>query len=164
MKKKVAKKKTSAKKKTKLGQGLIKAVKEAIKAKERPKYHDPLHIPSAQLVVWHKGKETILLNKRLLDQQNCWTNLDKIKALHSERLHLCDDMIKVKSKILLKAMDRRYTELEFKLQKLWGFPLDSKFHRFWDRPKCQCPKMDNDDAYPSGYYVIAGNCPLHGQA
>ncbi|GAF79583.1 unnamed protein product, partial [marine sediment metagenome] len=55
-------------------------------------YKDPLHIPSADYTLWHKGQEALKLNKRLLDQQNCWTNVDKLLELHSERLHLEDMM------------------------------------------------------------------------
>ena len=62
----------------------------------------------------------------------------------------------------LKAWDNVCTNLEFSLQKAWGFSQDIKYHKFWDRPRCTCPKMDNDDAYPYGYYVISESCPLHG--
>jgi hypothetical protein len=126
------------------------------------KYHDPLHIPSAERVVWHKGVEALILNKELLDQQNCWTNLDKIKELHSERLHLCDMMMESDDIDFLTLCDAYYTLIEFELQEAWGFPLDKKFHMFWRRVKCECAKLDNQDAYPFGYYSISGGCPLHG--
>lgn len=54
------------------------------------------------------------------------------------------------------------TAIEFKLQELWGFDKDIKFHRFWLAPKCTCAIVDNEDAYPSGYYYINADCPLHG--
>jgi hypothetical protein len=63
---------------------------------------------------------------------------------------------------VLKSHANHLTQLEFKLQELWGFSQDAKFHRFWDTPKCKCAKIDNEDAYPTGYYSISGNCPLHG--
>jgi hypothetical protein len=62
----------------------------------------------------------------------------------------------------LPTWDSKCTELEFQLQKAWGFQQDSKYHKFWERPRCTCPKMDNDDGYPYGYYTISGVCPLHG--
>lgn len=34
--------------------------------------------------------------------------------------------------------------------------------KFWYRPHCMCPKMDNDDAFPSNYYVFNQSCLLHG--
>ena len=59
-------------------------------------------------------------------------------------------------------MIKRYTELELLLQQNWGFPESINYHKFWNRPKCTCVKMDNDDAYPVGYYSINMHCPLHG--
>jgi len=57
----------------------------------------------------------------------------------------------------------KWEQNEYRLQALWGFPLDSKYHKFWEMPGCTCPKMDNDDAYPTGYYTRSGDCPLHGE-
>lgn len=56
----------------------------------------------------------------------------------------------------------KWTTNEFALQRLWGFSEDAKYHRFWDAKGCTCPKMDNDDAYPTGYYIVNRLCPLHG--
>jgi hypothetical protein len=64
--------------------------------------------------------------------------------------------------VLLRSFAKDLELAEFELQKLWGFPEDSKFHRFWHTPKCTCPKLDNDDNYPSGYYSINLQCKLHG--
>lgn len=125
-------------------------------------YKDPLHVPRANLIVTHKGREVLLLNKRLLDKQNCWENLDKIKALHSERLHLNDMMYESEDKDFLALCDAYYTLIEFELQEAWGFSLNKKFHTFWERPQCKCPSIDNTDSYPYGYYVITVECPLHG--
>lgn len=125
--------------------------------------NDPLHVPYQDLVVFHKGKEAVLINKTLLDRQTCWTNLNKIKELHSERLHLEDMMNKTNDIDFLKLCNELYTLIEFELQDAWGFTRDKKFHRFWNRPKCACPIMDNEDGYLIGRYVISGICPLHGQ-
>lgn len=126
------------------------------------KYSDPFHIPYSELVVEYKGKEMHLINKRLLDSQNCWENLEKIKALHVKRYELFDKLGKTKKLEKLQEIDLDLKNLEFELQDLWGFPRDVNFHKFWNRPKCLCPKIDNDDRYPTGYYIIAGKCPLHG--
>lgn len=126
-------------------------------------YFDPIHVPSEKLVVTYEGREIWLMNKRLLDQQMCWENLEAIKEVHWLKMlffHLIED---TKDPIELKELAKDLTECEFELQRLWKFPLDKKFHRFWDYHKCECPKMDNDDAWPTGYYVVAGNCPLHGE-
>lgn len=125
------------------------------------KYVDPLHVPYEKLVVTHRGKERILINKRLLDQQNCWENLEEIKALHKTRLELEDIMKRTKSPKSLKTLDKLYTCLEYKLQDLWGFDQNSTFHRHWTRPKCKCPSMDNEERYPTGVYIVNQTCPLH---
>lgn len=54
-----------------------------------------------------------------------------------------------------------FDEIEFTLQDLWGFERDKKFHKFWELPGCECPKMDNDDAYPHGRYIYSLGCPIH---
>lgn len=108
------------------------------------------------------GKRSVTLSKRLLDTQNAWENLDAIKECHKHILTLYTVIDEQNDPEVLKEVDGQITDIEFQLQKLWGFPQDKNFHRFWLRPKCTCPKMDNDDAYPTGYYNISGDCPLHG--
>lgn len=127
-------------------------------------YKDPFHIPSASLVVWHGGKESLVLNKALLDQQLAWHNLDLIKSLHKERFILEDEMYATDDPDLLYLLDKLYTEIEFELQDAWGFERNTKFHKFWQRPKCRCPVMDNEDRWNgSEYRVINSKCPLHGE-
>lgn len=127
------------------------------------RYHDPLHIGWDQLTVKDlEGKERFILNKRLMDSQNCWENLEAIKDAHTFKLLLYSMIEEIDDSRLLKELAQDITLVEFELQRLWKFDENDKFHRFWDTPKCQCPKMDNDDAYPTGYYVTNLSCPLHG--
>lgn len=123
---------------------------------------DSLHINEDKLVVYYNGKPALKLNKELLDQQNCWANLEEIKKLHQEKLKLFETMKNTNDNKLLKNYDSVLTELEYKLQELWKFSKNSNYHKFWERPKCKCPKIDNYDAYPTGYYVVNESCPLHG--
>jgi len=51
---------------------------------------------------------------------------------------------------------------EYRLQELWGFPKDPNYHKFWEMSGCTCPKIDNEDSYPTGFYIHTQNCPLHG--
>ena len=118
---------------------------------------DDLHVPNADLVVWHNGKEHMMLNKSLLDQQNCWENLEWIKELHGLRLVLEGQLAEEATPEGLGE----WTDIQLLLQEAWGFPVDDKFHRFWDMKGCLCPKMDNNDAYPAGHYVISSDCPVH---
>lgn len=122
---------------------------------------DPLHVSIEDLTVSHNGKK-IVLNKRLLDRQNCWDKLDVIKTLHKEKLKLYSMMENTNDAAFLKSADQLLTGIEFELQDAWGFPRDQNFHRFWERPKCQCPSMDNSDMYPHQQYINQ-SCPLHGK-
>lgn len=126
-------------------------------------YKDPLHVPYSDLVVEYKGKEALILNKRLLDRQNCWTNLDKLKALHQERLYIYDLMSDLESNDdLLLMYDALCRQIQFELQEAWGFELDESFHYFWIRPHCTCPVLDNQDLMGIDRKIINSNCPLHG--
>jgi hypothetical protein len=125
-------------------------------------YDDPLHVPSEQLVVYFNEQPIYMMNKRLLDQQNCWSNLEAIKETHWLKLLFYEMIRETNDPVELKELAKDITECEFELQSLWGFTKDAKFHRFWETPKCICAKMDNEDAYPTGYYSITLSCPLHG--
>lgn len=144
---------------TEIEEVTLKAQKQQAKAK----YFDPLHIPNTMLVVTYGGEEKYVMNKRLLDQQNCWTNLEAIKEVHWFKQMLYDMIRKERNSKKLKELAKDITECEFELQRLWKFTEDDKFHMFWETPKCQCPVLDNRDRYPTGYYVINLSCPLHGQ-
>lgn len=113
------------------------------------------------LVVEHNDRQ-IIINKKLLDSQKAWDKLPVIKALHKSMMVVKEIMRDTDDIVCLRSFDKWLTELEYMLQDAWGFERDSKFHRFWDRPKCGCPKMDNDDRWPTGYYVINKSCILHG--
>jgi len=46
---------------------------------------------------------------------------------------------------------------------LWKFEVNVDYYKFWNVPGCRCSVLDNEDAYPSGYYTINLDCPLHGE-
>ncbi len=124
--------------------------------------NDHLHIPSARLVVEYDGIPFTMMSKALLDQQNCWQNLEEIKEAHWFKYLIFHMIMETNDRAELKSLSLDLQEIEFHLQELWGFPLNANYHRFWDYPKCKCPKKDNQDAYPN-YQIINLNCPLHGE-
>lgn len=141
--------------KTILGQGLLKGLKQELK------YRDPLHIPYSSLEIKY-GNYNIILNKSLIDKQNCWNNVEKIKAAHLEKANIYEEIEQSDNiDYVRKVCIKKLTKIEFKLQKLWGFEKDARFHRFWETPKCQCPVLDNSDSYPYRT-IINSDCPLHG--
>ena len=53
-------------------------------------------------------------------------------------------------------------ELEFELQRLWGFLQDKEFHRYWlNIGSCSCPKMDSLERLGFERIINLG-CPVHG--
>lgn len=114
------------------------------------------------LTIYHKGKPHSTINRGLINRQNCWNNVTAIIAEHNIKLNIYEAIEKETDVAALKAYAQILTELEFRLQELWGFPKDAKFHRFWLTPKCDCPKWDNEDSYPTGYSIVNMGCLLHG--
>lgn len=104
-----------------------------------------------------------MINRRLAIQKNLsLEQISVIENLHVLRDKLFNVMQNETDIDKLKDMDKQCTDIEFKLQDAWNFDENSNYHKFWYRPHCTCPKIDNDDAYPTGYYVRNNNCPLHG--
>jgi len=87
--------------------------------------------------------------------------IEKINNLHVLREKIYYEMIREEEK-RLPFYDDELNKIELELQELWGFEMNTDYIKFWERPRCECPKIDNDDAYPSGFYTINENCPLHG--
>ena len=116
-------------------------------------------------VVVFKGIPRTRLSQRLITQKGLTQEyVDLIKMQHVRKLEIFDLMQVEISPKVLKELATKVTRIEFELQKLWGFPLDKNYHRFWEVPACICPAMDNYDRYPTGYYVINSSCPVHGNA
>lgn len=125
-------------------------------------YKDPLHIHPDLYTVFYNNEPMYTLNKRLIDQQNAWGNLSKIIELHEFKIAIFYLIHETNDIILMKSLVKDLTEIEFELQALWGFEKNANYHMFWQYPKCHCPKLDNNDNYPHGYYIINKECPLHG--
>ncbi len=130
--------------------------------KEAKEFLENLQKSENKFVVFYDGKPVLKLNEKLIETQKCEENLEKIKNLHVERLEIEEEMRKETDQIKLIVWNEEYTQIEFELQKAWKFEQDKNFHRFWNRPKCSCPKMDNEDRYPTGNYIVSRECKLHG--
>jgi hypothetical protein len=109
------------------------------------------------------GDVVYILNPFMLNQYDAWHNLDALKDMHTLKLVIYLDIEQETDPKRLKQLDLDLQEIEFELQDLWGFPRDARYHKFWLRPKCTCPKLDNEDAYPTGFYTTNQECPIHGK-
>lgn len=109
-----------------------------------------------------KKRNPSKVNIALLEKQNKLENQSKIETLWASQaliysvMETCDDVS------ILRSLDMSLQSMEFALQGLWGFPMDIRFHRFWERPKCGCPRMDNEDRWGTGTSVRNLECILHG--
>jgi hypothetical protein len=120
-----------------------------------PKYDPRLAIKTSRGVV--------VLSASLVKQQHL--SSESIKLILQEHVNkhaLYDLILKEEDEGKLKRYARELSDLEYRLQDLWGFARSSLFHKFWKTPKCTCPHMDNDDRYPIGPYIFFNDCILHG--
>lgn len=75
-------------------------------------------------------------------------------------------LLSSKGELLTRAdydiISEQITELEFELQRLWGFPQDKEFHKYWlSVGHCECPPLDNLERLGYGRIINLG-CPVHG--
>lgn len=107
--------------------------------------------------------DCVFLNPDLIRKQKLtWLKVKLILSLHKEKFKILDMMQKSTNIKLIRRGAKAITYIEYDLQSAWGFKKDKKYHRFWEVPHCTCPKFDNEDVYPSNYYVINGSCLIHG--
>ena len=108
----------------------------------------------------------VTLNDRLLKSQDI-DNDTTIKLLdgHSRRIEVLDKMDACHEDDVasLKFYATIITNIDFELQELWGFKRNIDMHRWWEIPHCQCPAMDNQDAYGTKYNYYNEMCPIHGE-
>lgn len=103
------------------------------------------------------------LNKRLAEKQG--VSSEELQALiqtHVVKHHLFNTARSTKNPDILKKLAEAFELLEFEQQKLWHFPQDYKFHRWFDFPGCECPKIDNQENIGFDRKIYVGSCPIHG--
>ena len=106
-----------------------------------------------------------MINKELAIKQK----LSEVEIEIIESLHYLRNFITLKAycthinkKEDLQVLYKRWFNNEKLLQKVWKFDNNDSYIKFWTFPKCTCPKMDNEDRYPIGFYIVNGECPIHG--
>ena len=112
-----------------------------------------------------EGAVVMVLNPDLIVSQKCNNSIPELLRLHKIKHYIYKRMHRANSPINkdnLKRYDRLLTEIEFQMQDAWGFPRSTNYHRFWERPRCLCPIMDNQDSYPTSFTYTNQDCPRHG--
>ena len=110
-----------------------------------------------------KLRNTVINSNLVVRQKISFEEVDKIKKLHTLKNCYLDLMHKYSEPDKLKYFSSIITQIEFQLQKLWGFPQNEYYHRFWELPKCECPKMDNIETYGTGHRWFNPQCRIHGR-
>ena len=101
------------------------------------------------------------LNTNLLKSQGVDADgVEKIEKLHKFRMALEGTMELAPSEALPELFDL-WMNGQYKLQDEWHFGVNPDFIRFWDVPRCSCPKQANELKYPKGDYNIDSTCPVH---
>jgi len=87
------------------------------------------------------------------------------KELVTQLRNLCESLVIVAhtSVDAAKALYPAWIETVLALQEVKGYNKDHRYIRKWHYPHCTCPKMDNDDMFPSEYMHLDTNCPIHGK-
>ena len=114
------------------------------------------------LAIKYKGK-VVKLSKDLIKRNGVsFEAISRLKTLYYHKMILFEAMENIDDSKTLRKYDIKLTKIEFEIQKRWNFKPDLNYHKFWERPKCTCPKMDNNERWGTGYSIINGRCPLHG--
>ncbi len=107
-----------------------------------------------------EGEKVLILNDVLAEEQGVTeAGLSVIKSLHKHNLEI-QEAFSV-GQMSSEEYVEEWTKTQFDLQEAWGFPMNAKFHRFWEMKGCTCPRMDNEDNYPHGFYTYSGSCKVH---
>lgn len=114
------------------------------------------------LKVGRGTKWEMIIAPCFLEKNNAWRNLSTLKSLYANKYFLYGQMELEEDWVRLQMLHVEVIENELKIQKAFNFKPDHKFIRFWEFPKCSCPKLDNMDSWGTGRRVIVGNCTLHG--
>lgn len=85
----------------------------------------------------------------------------KIRKLQKLRLYFFDMIEMTDDRNEIKRLSDIVTQINFQLQKLWGFPLDASKHRWFDIPKCSC-KQFNVNRNPVENWIYKKDCIVHG--
>lgn len=117
----------------------------------------------ADTLVFYKGKPALYLNSYLVNTQGISAEgVELLKNLHVLRLEVEEIMAGCNDAEHLHKCFETWTDIQYLLQDAWKFQRSVLYHMFWTVPKCSCPKMDNRDNYPYGYYTYDTSCPVHG--
>lgn len=108
------------------------------------------------------GRYQMVLNPNFLTNNNAENNLDKIKELFVIKFNYFLEMDKTEDSKELKKLEKKVWANEKLIMTNFNFKVDKNYFRFWEMPKCTCPKLDNIDYWGTGNQIYSLTCPVHG--
>lgn len=103
-----------------------------------------------------------MINKQLAEDLGLDEDtIENIQILQDLRDEMEEDVKEETDEELIRATYVSWLQVHKHLQTLWGFPQDDNYIKFWTFPHCSCPKIDNEDNYPVGYYTMNYSCLVH---
>lgn len=122
--------------------------------------------PELPHAVVHQGVVICYLNHNLLEllelRDVSPDRVLELKELHCRLYEVYRAMEATDSVWELRKLAKCVTGIEFAQQRAWGFQENENFHRWFEVPKCLCPKMDNTEQLGTLYRLIYRDCPIHG--
>jgi len=107
--------------------------------------------------------DTVVLNPFLVKKQKLSEDQRQaIIILHHEKIAIIRCMRETSDIGTIRFLAAQVTNIEYSLQKEWGFALDSNYHRWHELPHCSCPKKDNEERWGQGGRIYNADCIIHG--
>jgi len=114
-------------------------------------------------VYFDNGEFITYLNSRLAEKQNLSAeDIEMLKDTHVMRALIFQAMERTDDATELRSFAKMFENLEYLQQELWKFEKNKNFHRWFEVPKCSCPKLDNLDRIGHDYNLIDLSCIIHG--
>ena len=101
----------------------------------------------------------ININIELLERNGKFDNLEELKETYIEMFKIYEKVENTNDPLKMYHLNLSIEDLEFRMQRLWGFPQDRNRHRYW----YECPKLDNYDNLGTEYRLWSFDCPIHGE-
>jgi len=105
-----------------------------------------------------------MINQKLADKRSISEESRELILEYQNQLKLINKNIDDYTDVIgYKGVSELVRDIEFQLQKLWGFEQDDKYHYHWFNVKgCTCPKLDNQEVLGTGKSWFNFSCPFHG--
>ena len=129
-----------------------------------PRYNPNIEqFPDHPCAVIYEGRVISYLNPALIKKNGLTeAEVENLKLLHCKLYTVHLSIEATDDPIQLKHYANLIEHYEYELQKCWHFHRTYTMHRWFDVPKCKCPKMDNEENMGTKYRIINAECPLHG--